>query len=129
MNLRMTNISSPVTMRSSDYALFRTNIASALGHISQLFLAFVPNLFVVCANWANVLLGLGAFMGTAQGDINSHCSCKTARFAQAEVHAGPQQVQSEASCLRTVKRRPRFEVALRIPFENKRVEVVSLILK
>lgn len=72
-------------MRVSDYALLRTNIASALGRISQLFLAFVSNLFVARANWANVLVGLSAFMGTAPGDINSHCSCK--RFAQLEVLA------------------------------------------
>lgn len=50
----------------------------------RLFLAFVPNLFVARAKWANVLVGLSAFMGTAPGDINSHCSCKAARFHQAE---------------------------------------------
>lgn len=57
---------------------------SALGHILRLFLAFVPNLFVAWAKWANVLVGLSAFMGTALGDINSHCSCKAARFDQLE---------------------------------------------
>lgn len=85
-------------MRPGDYALLRTNIASALGRVSQLFLAFVPNLFVALANWANVLVGLSAFMGTAPGDINSHCSCKAARFAQLEVPARPQQVQSVTRC-------------------------------
>lgn len=85
-------------MRPGGYALLRTNIASALGRVSQLFLAFVPNLFVARANWANVLVGLSAFMGTAPGDINSHCSCKAERFAQLEVPARPQQVQSVRRC-------------------------------
>lgn len=92
------NISAPVTMRLSDCALLKPNIASALGSISQLFLAFVPNLFVAWAKWANVLVGLSAFMGTAPGDINSHCSCKAAQFAQLDALVRPQQVQSVANC-------------------------------
>lgn len=54
---------------------FWTNITSALGCISQLFLAYVPNLFVAWVNWANVLVGLSAIMGTAPADIFSPCSC------------------------------------------------------
>lgn len=63
-------------------SVWEPKCASALGRILQLFLAFVPNLFVALAKWANVLVGLSAFMGTALGDINSHCSCKAARFHQ-----------------------------------------------
>lgn len=62
------------------------NNASALGFISELFLALVPNLFVSWANWANVLVGRSAFMGTALGGINSTSSFKT-RFAQLEPSA------------------------------------------
>lgn len=119
------SISAPVTMRVSDYALLRTNIASALRRISQLFLAFVPNLFVARANWANVLVGLSAFMGTAPGDINSHCSCK--RFAQLEVLARPQQVQSLVSCRSHGQTSLRSVVRFQIPLENRRFNVVKLI--
>lgn len=59
------------------------NNASALGLKSELFLAFVPNLFVSWANWANVLVGRSAFMGTAPGDINNPSSFKS-WFAQLE---------------------------------------------
>ena len=62
------------------------NHASARGLVSELFLAFVPNLFVSWANWANVLVGRSAFMGTAPGGINSPRSSKT-WFAQLQASA------------------------------------------
>lgn len=67
----------PVWLR----ALWKTNIASALGRVSQLFLAFVPNLFCSRSQrgkrfgWPERVHG---------NDINSQCSCKAARFAPAE---------------------------------------------
>lgn len=63
--------------RASAVRLGNDNNASALGLLSELFLAFVPNLFVSWAKWANVLVGRSASTGTAPGGINSRGSSKT----------------------------------------------------